>query len=196
MADAPERPERRRRGSFGPTVLGGVAGAGLAAVAAGRDWATASVTSPGVRADAAVTGSTSAPLAIALALVALAAWGVVLVVRGRLRRLVAVVGALASAGVVVTAVASQGRVRADAARAVEAKGVVSAAASDASLTAWYVTCVVAAVVAMVAFAVAVAKAAGWPAMGSRYDAPAARAEAPVHEQDMWRALDEGRDPTD
>ena len=195
MAETPERPERRRRGSFGPTVLAGLAGSGLAAVAAGRVWATASVTS-GVRATAAVKGSTSAPLAIALALVALAAWGVVLVVRGRLRRLVALVGALASAGVVVTALASLDRVKADAARAVEAKGVVSAAASDATVTAWYVTCVVAALVATVAFAVAVAKAPGWPAMGSRYDAPAARAEAPVQEQDMWRALDEGRDPTD
>ena len=155
-------------------MLAGLVGAGLAAVAAGRDWATASVTS-GVRASAAVKGSTSAPLAIALALVALAAWGVVLVVRGRLRRVVALVGALASAGVVVTALASLDRVKADAARAVEAKGVVSAAASDASVSGWYVTCVVAAVVATVAFAVAVAKAPGWPAMGSRYDAPAAAA---------------------
>jgi hypothetical protein len=36
-------------------------------------------------------------------------------------------------------------------------------------------------------------------MGTRYDAPAARAAqeeaAPVSEQDMWRALDDGRDPT-
>jgi hypothetical protein len=36
-------------------------------------------------------------------------------------------------------------------------------------------------------------------MGTRYDAPAARtadAEAePVTEQEMWRALDDGHDPT-
>ena len=42
-------------------------------------------------------------------------------------------------------------------------------------------------------------APGWPAMGSRYDAPGARADAedaaPDTEQDMWRALDDGRDPT-
>ena len=127
MAETPARRNTPWQ-TFGPTVLAGLVGAGLAAVAAGRDWATTLVTS-GVRATAAVKGSTSAPLAIALALVALAAWGVVLVlVRGRLRRLVALVGALASAGVVVTALASLDRVKADAARAVEAKGVVSAAA--------------------------------------------------------------------
>jgi hypothetical protein len=35
-------------------------------------------------------------------------------------------------------------------------------------------------------------------MGSRYDAPAARREqqqAERSEQDLWRALDEGHDPT-
>ncbi len=37
-------------------------------------------------------------------------------------------------------------------------------------------------------------------MGSRYDAPGAREqvteEQPTREQDLWQALDEGRDPTD
>jgi hypothetical protein len=43
----------------------------------------------------------------------------------------------------------------------------------------------------------------WPEMGRRYDAPAARAVAPgggpAEEQEnleLWKALDEGRDPTD
>jgi uncharacterized membrane protein (TIGR02234 family) len=196
MAEEPASQAPRRRRSFGPTVLGGLLGAALAAVAAGRDWATASVASPGAHTTAAVKGSTSAPLAIALALVALAAWGVVLVVRGRARRVVAVVGTLASAGVVVTALASLDRVRSDATRAVAAKGALSLAGADVSVTGWYVACVVAAVVTTVAFVVAVAAAPGWPAMGSRYDAPAGRADAPVAEQDMWRAFDEGRDPTD
>jgi cytochrome c-type biogenesis protein CcmH/NrfG len=55
------------------------------------------------------------------------------------------------------------------------------------------------VVTLVAFVVAVVAAPRWPAMGSKYDAPATRAEAgtaePVTEQEMWRALDDGRDPT-
>ena len=37
-------------------------------------------------------------------------------------------------------------------------------------------------------------------MGSRYDAPGTREQAieeqPTREQDLWQALDEGRDPTD
>ena len=68
------------------------------AVAASRDWATGSGSAAGVDVTASVKGSSSAPLAVALALVALAAWGVVLVLRGRARRVVAVVGALATAG--------------------------------------------------------------------------------------------------
>jgi hypothetical protein len=54
---------------------------------------------------------------------------------------------------------------------------------------------VAAVIALAAFAVAVRRAPRWPAMGSRYDAPGARTAEPATEQDMWRALDEGHDPT-
>jgi hypothetical protein len=46
-----------------------------------------------------------------------------------------------------------------------------------------------------ALVVAVRRARTWPALGSRYDAPGARAAAPAGEQDLWRALDEGHDPT-
>jgi hypothetical protein len=184
------------RRSFGPTVLVGLAAGVLAAVAAGRDWASATGTGGGVRVSASTTGSSSAPLAVALALVALAAWGVVLVLRGRVRRWVAVLGALASAGVLATVVASAGRARADAVAAVVAKGATDDAAS-ASLGAWFVVCAVAAALTLAAFAVAVVAAPRWPAMGSRFDAPAASpaAETVRTEQDMWRALDDGRDPT-
>ena len=55
------------------------------------------------------------------------------------------------------------------------------------------------VLALVAFAAALGWLRGGPAMGTRYDAPATRAAqdeaAPASEQDMWRALDDGRDPT-
>ena len=118
----------------------------------------------------------------------------VLVLRGRARRVVAVVGALAAAGVVAATVASAGRAQHDAVRAVLAKGGTGDAFST-SLTAWYFVCAVAAVVTLVAFVVAVVAAPRWPAMGSRYDAPAARAAEPQTEQDLWRALDEGHDPT-
>ncbi|MEP7088603.1 MAG: Trp biosynthesis-associated membrane protein [Nocardioidaceae bacterium] len=192
--------ERSR--SFGPTVLLGLTAATLAAVAASRDWASASGSAAGVHVAASVKGSSSAPLGVALALVALAAWGTVLVLRGRTRRVVAVLGALASAGVLAAVVSGFHRAQDDAVRAVVAKGGTGGA-FPSSLTGWYFVCGGAAVLALTALAVAVAAAARWPAMGSRYDAPATRgaadaarpSEGPVVEQEMWRALDDGRDPT-
>jgi len=184
--------ERAR--SFGPTLVLGLVGGALAAVAASRSWAAASGSAAGVHVAASVKGSTSAPLAVALALVALAAWGVVLVVRGRTRRAVAVAGALASAGVAAAAVAGFGRARDDAVRAVVARGATGTA-FHTSLTGWPYVCVAAAVLTVAAFAVAVRAAPRWPTMGARYDAPGARGPAPATEQDMWHAFDEGHDPT-
>ncbi len=131
---------------------------------------------------------------MALALVALASWGVVLVLRGRARRLAAVVGALAAAGVLVSVLPARSAALDAAVSAVMAAG----ATSDefvASLTAWYWVTAVAAALTLTSLVVAVRKAPGWPAMGSRYDAPASRAAAPATDQDLWRALDEGHDPT-
>jgi hypothetical protein len=91
---------------------------------------------------------------------------------------------------------SAARARADAVSAVVAKGATDDA-SSASLTGWFVLCAVTAGLTLAAFVVAVVAAPRWPAMGSRYDAPAASpdAEALRTEQDMWRTLDDGRDPT-
>ena len=37
----------------------------------------------------------------------------------------------------------------------------------------------------------------WPTMGRRYEAPVAAApQAPTTDADIWKALDEGRDPTE
>lgn len=180
--------------SFGPTVLAGLAAAALAAVASGKDWARASGDAAGVHVAAAAKGSQSAPLAVALSLVALAAWGVVLVVRGRVRRAVAAVGVLATAGVLGAAATSLSRARHDAVLAVQGKGATGAV-TDVHLTGWYVAALVAAVLALATFVVAFRRAPGWPAMGSRYDAPGTRQQQPVTDQDLWRALDEGHDPT-
>ena len=180
--------------SFGPTVVLGLAGAALGAVAAAKDWARATGDAAGVTVHAAAKGSETAPLVLALSLVALAAWGVVLVLRGRARRVVAVAGALAGAGALAAGVAAFGSVRHAALTALAAKGATGGTA-HVGLTAWYVTAVAALLVCLVAFGVAVRRAPGWPAMGSRYDAPGTRAAEPVTDRDLWRALDEGHDPT-
>lgn len=180
--------------TFGPTVLVGLAGSALAAVAATRPWATAAGDAAGIKVDAVATGSDAAPLAAALALVALAGWGVLLVVRGRVRRVVAVIGALAALGALASVVDAFDGAQNQALDALTGQGRTGDVAV-ASLTIWYYLAAVGALLAALAFVVAVLRAPRWPAMGSKYDAPSARSQAAVSEEDMWRALDDGRDPT-
>jgi uncharacterized membrane protein (TIGR02234 family) len=184
--------------SFAPAVLLGLAGAVLASVAGTRTWATASGSAAGVDVRAGVGGSESAPLVVALALVALAAWGVVLVLRGGLRRGVAVVGAAASLGVVAATAAAFSRAQSDAVEAVTAKGATGDVVVT-SLTGWYYAAAFGGILALTAFVVAVVRSPGWPAMGSRYDAPAVRSTESgrgATEMDLWRTLDDGQDPTE
>jgi uncharacterized membrane protein (TIGR02234 family) len=188
----------RSRSSFAPTLLIGLAGAVLASVAGARTWATASGSAAGVDVRAGVKGSESAPLVVALGLVTLAAWGVVLVLRGRVRRAVAVIGAVASVWVIAATVAAFSRAQSDAVDAVIAKGATGDVVAS-SLTGWYYVAAVGGLVALAAFVVAVVASPRWPAMGTRYDAPAARSATPARpaaEPDLWRALDDGRDPTE
>ena len=115
MADGATRlaaTDGRPRTGFGPVVLAGLASAVLAAVAGTRAWVegTSGQLSTETAGDAAVLGSAVAdgigemPLAGALSLVVLAGWGVVLVTRGRFRRIVMAVAALAAVGLLVTTV--------------------------------------------------------------------------------------------
>ena len=176
---------------FGPAVLGGLAGSALAALAGAKPWAA-----PDRSAGTALVDHTGGhvPLAGALGLVALACWGVVLVTRRVVRRVVAVLAVLASAGLV--AASTIGRSAAiDSAR--EATVNLGAARAGVHTTLWWWVGLVASVVALAAAVLAVRLCAGWPEMGSRYDAPASRPTAEeMSEVDLWRAIDGGHDPTD
>jgi uncharacterized membrane protein (TIGR02234 family) len=137
------------------------------------------------------------PLAAALGLVGMAAWGVLLVTRGWVRRLVAALVAVTAGGLVVTAVV--GRASAlDSARTATVD--LGRTPTGAHTTGWWYVGLVAAVLALAGAAVAVRYVSSWPEMGTRYDAPTARAEvddpARMEDVDLWRALDQGRDPTD
>jgi hypothetical protein len=191
----PETPAeaRTRDRTFGPAVAVGLVGAALAAVAGSRDWASARADAAGIKVEASVTGAESQPLVPALALVALAAWGVVLVTRGRVRRGVSAVGLLASVGSLVGVVLGFGGAQEDAQEAAVARGATGDVFAT-SLSAWYYLAAAGALLAAAAFAVAVARSPRWPAMGTKYDAPSGRS-TPPDDEDMWRALDEGRDPT-
>jgi uncharacterized membrane protein (TIGR02234 family) len=183
--------ERRH---FVPTVLGGLVGAGLCALSGGKPWAA-----PDGHPGSALVDDTGGhvPLAGALGLVALAVWGVILVTRGRVRRGVAVLGALVAVGLVVTA--AVGRSQAvDSARSATVD--LGRTPSGAHVTGWWWVALAASVLALAASAAAVRWCDAWPEMGSRYDAPAGPARHPEPEQmediDLWRAIDQGRDPTD
>jgi len=180
-----------RRGWFGPVVLLGLASAGLTALAANRAWARAEVSaSLPVPPD---DTSASMPLVGALALVVLAGWGVVLVTRGRLRRIVALLGAAAALGALVVTLIGLSTT-ADAVR----DDLVLVGVQDAVVarTAWAWLAVAAALASVATTAAAVRLVPRWPEMGSRYDAPGATAEpADPTSLDLWKALDAGRDPT-
>jgi uncharacterized membrane protein (TIGR02234 family) len=188
MADA-------RRRTFGPVVLLGLASAGLAAVAGNRAWIEWTGESKGQNSLLTITGDDSAtvPLAGALALVLLACWGVLLVTRGRVRRILAALGFAVSIGMVVTAVLGY-RSATDGLR--DDLADLGADSLTTASTGWYWTYLACAVLAVVTTLAAVRLVPSWPEMGSRYDAPGST--PPPREEtslDLWRALDHGRDPT-
>ncbi len=196
-ATSPPSAPRRRRTSFGSTVLVGLISAALATAASTRTWAEAETRDPALRLEQAA-GVDVAPVVLPLAMVALAAWGTVLVLRRWGRRAVAVVGLLAAAGLGVSALVSASGAADVARRMLGGGGEVA----QASTTGWPWVAAAAGLVSAAAFAVAVIWAPAWPEMSARYDAPAdpgradgAPGKAGWSQADMWRSLDAGEDPT-
>jgi uncharacterized membrane protein len=189
------------RGRLVPVVVAGLASGGLAAIAGNQDWASidrgGDATATAFSSAAASTLDATAPPVTALALVLLATWGVVLVSRGRARLAVTWLGLLAALGVVGFAVAAW---LATPGNLVDVRASVEVAASR---TVWSYVGVLAALVASGTSVLAVRSVGRWPEMGRRYDAPGDGTAAPppavpLEEQtnlDLWRAIDDGRDPT-
>jgi Tryptophan-associated transmembrane protein (Trp_oprn_chp) len=191
-------PEPRK--TFVPVLGLGLAAGILSAVASNQEWLAYERPDPRVL-DPVIPGDTfgQMPLAEALCLVVLACWGVVLVTRGGVRRVVTVLGLLAAIGVVVVVVYAR-FVLPDQRPEPAALG-----GSTAGLrwTGWYWAAAVGSVLSAVATAAAVRFVPAWPEMGSRYDAPggagaAGGSETPPEDAtslDLWQSIDEGRDPT-
>ena len=188
------QPAADRRRWFVPSVVLGVVGAGLCAFAGGKPWAAPDGGAGSTLVD---KSGGHVPLAAALGLVGLACWGVLLVTRRRLRRAVAVLGAVVAVGLVATAVVGRASALDSARHATVDLGRVP---TGAHTTAWWYVALVAAVLALFAAVVAVRYVPAWPEMGSRYDAPTGPPEpqdpANMEDVDLWRAIDQGRDPTD
>lgn len=195
----PTTPTPSRRRTFGPVVLLGLAAGGLTALAADRPAAEASGRGAATARSGFVTYDAHLPVVTALGLVVLACWGVVLVTRGRVRRAVAALGVLAALGATIAVVVSYASVPDRLRDELELVGV-----SDAPVghTGWYWAAAAGALLSVVITGLAVWWAPQWPEMGSRYDAPGAAAGAPEHREsteqtslDLWKAMDEGHDPT-
>ncbi len=196
MADA--------RRTFGPVVLLGLAAAGLSAVAGSKALVGADLAAAQPNAATASTlavGAGQLPLVSALSLVLLACWGVLLVTRGRVRRGVTWLALLAALGLVASlvdgwfALPDQFRT---------ALAGFTAGDIDVTWSAWFWVACVGAVLSLVAAASAARLVGTWPEMGTKYDAPtdqpsdrpSRRSDAETDEsQDLWKAIDEGRDPT-
>jgi hypothetical protein len=188
-----------RRRTFGPVVVLGLAAATLAAVAGARTWVRgfdASAAGNALLPDTSEAGEM--PLAAALGLVVLACWGVVLVTRGVVRRAVAVVGVLGSLGIGATVVVGFLTLQDRVFEAMREAGTGSDTLGT-ELAPWFWVAALAGLLCVLTTALAVAWCPAWPEMGSRYDAPGAPgAGEPQGDRsnlDLWKSLDEGRDPT-
>ena len=129
-----------------PDVARGLGGAALALAGATQPWAEATTRTPALRTVTA-DGTEVAALALPLALVALAAWGTVLVLRARGRRVVSILGAAASVGAAATVVATVSSAT-DAAAGL----LGDVPTTSTTTTAWPYVTVVGALLSAVAFA--------------------------------------------
>jgi uncharacterized membrane protein (TIGR02234 family) len=184
---------------YGPVVLATLAAGGLAFFAASRTWARVEVATDGLPSDVVeVTGTDAQPLVPALALVVVTAALAVLAASARLRRVVGVLTVLVSVGAIVV-LATGGSAVVDAARAaVELSPAYTGSTEvDPATSPWRFVAMAAFAFAALLGAVTVRFAGRWPTMGARFEAPGSVAPtaAPETSTDIWKALDEGRDPT-
>lgn len=192
----------RTRRMFGIALATDLVGSAGALLLAGRTWQSVVVPRrrpfdddvlhlSGRTLDGAVTG---------LALVALAGIVAVLATKGVARRIVGV--SIALSGVLLGWRAMSGLERISASRALSfvtgARGSVGVDSSSvprvSTEPAWPILTAGAAVLVVAAGVLVALRGAGWSAMSSRYEAPAA-ASRPQGDEAMWSALDRGDDPT-
>jgi uncharacterized membrane protein (TIGR02234 family) len=192
---------RRSLRGYAAVLLLGLAGAVAVMVAVTRPWIRGTAEVPGLPTiEAEVSGTTMAPLAGALGVVLLASFGAVIATRGWVRRGLGVLVVVASVVVLVSAAAPP-----DAADALEdalsAKGWAGGDYTSAPVG-WRWLALVGAIGCLVAGAAVAVRGHRWAVMGSRYDAPVAPraaaqrdADQEIDDAELWRALDQGRDPT-
>lgn len=186
---------------YAPTLVLGLLGAVALTVGVSKPWLTATAKQsslPTLHAE--VTGADLAPIAGALGFVVLAAFGAVIATRGWVRRALGVLIVVAAAVVLVAAIDPPGGT--DSLRdGLTAKGWTSGS-FDTATTWWRWLTIVGAIVCILAGLAVAAYGGRWATMGSTYDAPHPRPAADVvppaedlSEAELWREIDQGRDPT-
>jgi uncharacterized membrane protein (TIGR02234 family) len=210
VTERPAVAARSWRGTLGATLLLSVVGATLLLVAGGQSWVSGKVQAQGAIRTVTAHGSEVTGVPGAMALVALASVAAVFAVRGKGRRVLGGLLALAGAGAVFAATAAlgseSGALDEKAARSV---GLSDVTASSVTHSAWPWLAALGGVLVVAAGVLTVVRGAGWPGMSARYDAPAgkrsaagprrrAAGSAPAGQPtpaDLWKALDRGEDPT-
>lgn len=185
---------------YAPVVLATLAAGGLAFFAAGRTWAEAEIVSEGLApATVAVSGTDAQPLVSALALVVVTTALAILAAGPRLRRVVGALTILAAGtGAVVVPRSGSDRLTDALTSAAEKSAAYTGPGSlgDVSNGPWSLVTIAAFVIAVVLGALTVRFGPQWPTMGSRYDAPSSRPPTDdLSDTDMWKAMDDGHDPT-
>jgi uncharacterized membrane protein (TIGR02234 family) len=188
---------------YGPTLVVGLAGAMAMTVGVAKPWVTATARQSGLpQIEVTVSGANLAPLSGALGVVVLAAFGAVVATRGWVRRGLGVLIVLASLVVLVSALHPPGATGA-LEDALTTKGWTGGA-YDTGTAVWRWLALVGSVASILAGLAISLYGGRWATMGAAYDAPGRPQDAvpkrqrdPVasSEADVWREIDEGRDPT-
>jgi uncharacterized membrane protein (TIGR02234 family) len=193
----------RGRRLYGPIVTGLLVVGAIALFAVTRAWATATVRTPGVPTDQVeASGADAAPVLIALSIVVIAAALAVVASGGWVRQVIGLVVATVAAWAAVQAL-SVDIAGAPMARAlVDSPANLGAAHPVPDVSAWPVVAGAAFAVAAVLGLVIVLFGRQWPRMSKRYDRTSGEPSpvtpdipADADDAELWRALDDGRDPT-
>lgn len=188
--------QTKPRSGFAPTVGLGVLAAVLSVVASTKPWLEVGDGASVASATVVQSVTEAPPLASALSLVLLASWGALLVTRGRFRRLVAVLAAVASIVLGGISIGFATRARADAEATLASLGATDVAVS---LGNWFWIALVSALGSVVLAGLAVVSCSRWPEMSRRYDAPSDGSDPKATDLtstiDVWKAMDQGKDPT-
>lgn len=179
-------------------VLGLLAAGAVALFAATRVWASATVRTPGLPTDhVSVSGVDAAPILAGLAVVIVAAALGVVAAGGWLRQLVGLLIA-AVAGIAALRALTLNAGGATLRRALQdSPAYIGGGGTHAPVdgAAWPWLAAMSFAIASVLGVVVAMRGRGWPRMSARYEREVSPGSEAVEEDHLWRAQDQGHDPT-